>query len=53
MSCRSTRIRLLAKYLNVTYTMVHRHEKMLYAIDSRMYVFERTLQDIMNSISTM
>ena len=47
------KICLLAKYLNVTYTMVNRHEKMLYAIDSRMYVFERTLQDIMNSISTM
>ena len=26
---------------------------MLYEIDSRMYVFEKTLQDIMNSISTM
>ena len=47
------KIHLLAKYLNVTYTMVNRHEKMLYEIDSRMYVFERTLQDIMNSISTM
>ena len=46
------KIHLLAKYLNVTYTMVNRHEKM-YEIDSRMYVFERTLQDIMNSISTM
>ena len=33
--------------------MVNRHEKMLYAINSRMYVFERTLQHIMNSISTM
>ena len=47
------KIHLLAKYLNVTYTMVKRHEKMLYEIDSRMYVFERTLQDIMNSIYTM
>ena len=47
------KICLLAKYLNVTYTMVNRHEKMLYEIDSRIYVFERTLQDIMNSISTM
>ena len=46
------KICLLARYLNVTYTMVNRHEKMLYEIDSRMYVFERTLQDIMNSIST-
>ena len=33
--------------------MVNRHETMLDAIDSRMYVFERTLQDIMNNISTM
>ena len=47
------KILLLAKYLNVTYTMVNRHENMLYKIDSRMYVFERTLQDIVNSISTM
>ena len=47
------KIHLLAKYLNVTYTMVNRHERMLYAIDSRMYVFERILQDIINSISTV
>ena len=33
--------------------MVNRHEKILYKIDSRMYVFERTLQDIIYSISTM
>ena len=33
--------------------MVNRHENMLYEIDSRIYIFERTLQDIMNSISTM
>ena len=46
------KIYLLARYLNVTYIMVNRHEKM-YGIDSRMYVFERSLQDIMNSISTM
>ena len=33
--------------------MVNRHEKLLYAINSRMYVFKRTLKDIINSISTM
>ena len=43
------KIHFLAKNLNITYTMVNRHEKMLYKIDSRMYVFERTLQDIINS----
>ena len=47
------KICLLAKYLNVTHPMINRHENMLYEIDSRMYIFERTLQDIMNSISAM
>ena len=52
MSYRTTNL-FISQDLDVTYTMVNRYEKMLYEIDSRMYVFERTLQDIMNSISSM
>ena len=42
---------LLAKYLNLTYTMVNRCEQMLFEVDSRLYIIEETLKDIMNTLS--
>ena len=45
------KICLLAKYLNLTYTMVNKHEEMLFEVDSQLYIIEETLKYIMNTLS--
>ena len=40
----------LAKYLNLTIHQVSRHSEMLYEMDTKMFIMNKTLQDIMWSI---
>ena len=44
-------IRLLAKYLNLTLTHVNRHEIMLYELDNKLLVINKTLQELMITVS--
>ena len=44
-------IKNLAKYLNLTMHQVSRHEEMLYKMDTKMFVMNKTIQDIMLGIS--
>ena len=44
-------IKHLAKYLNLTMHQVSRHEEMLYKMDTKMFIINKTIQDIMLSIS--
>ena len=44
-------IKHLAKYLNLTMHQVSRHEEMLYEMDTKMFIMNKTIQDIMLSIS--
>ena len=41
----------LAKHLNLTMTQVNRHEDMLYELDEKLLILNKTLQDIMVQIS--
>ena len=41
----------MAKYLNLTMHQVSRHEEMLYEMDTKMFIMNKTIQDIMLSIS--
>ena len=41
----------LAKYLNLTMHKVSRHEEMLYEMDTKMFIMNKTIQDKMLSIS--
>ena len=43
-------IKHLAQYLNLTMHQVHRHGKMLYGIDTKMFIINKTIEDIMWSI---
>ena len=43
-------IKHLAKYLNLTMHQVSRHSEMLYEMDTKMFIMNKTLQDIMWSI---
>ena len=43
-------IKHLAKYLNWTMHQVSRHSEMLYEMDTKMFIMNKTLQDIMWSI---
>ena len=43
-------IKHLAKYLNFTMHQVSRHSEMLYEMDTKMFIMNKTLQDIMWSI---
>ena len=43
-------IKHLAKYLNLTMHQVSRHGEMLYDMDTKMFIMNRTIQDIMWSI---
>ena len=43
-------IKHLAKYLNLTMYEVSRHSEMLYEMDTKMFIMNKTLQDIMWSI---
>ena len=44
-------IKELAKHVNLTMTHVNRHETMLYELDSKLTILNRTLQNIMVEIS--
>ena len=44
-------IKHLAKYLNLTMHQVSRHEEMLYEMDTKMFIMNKTIQDIMMGIS--
>ena len=44
-------IKHLAKYLNLTMHQVGRHEEMLYEMDTKMFIMNKTIQNIMLSIS--
>ena len=43
-------IKHLAKYLNLTMHQVSRHSEMLYEIDTKMFIMNKTIQDIMWSL---
>ena len=43
-------IKHLAKYLNLTMHLVSRHGEMLYEMDTKMFIMNKTIQDIMWSI---
>ena len=43
-------IKQLAKYLNLTMHQVSRHGEMLYEMDTKMFIMNKTIQDIMWSI---
>ena len=43
-------IQHLAKYLNLTMHQVSRHGEMLYKMDTKMFIMNKTIQDIVWSI---
>ena len=43
-------IKHLAKYLNLTMYQISRHGEMLYEMDTKMFIMNKTIQDIMLSI---
>ena len=40
----------MAKYLNLTMHQVSRHSEMLYEMDTKMFIMNKTIQDIMWSL---
>ena len=46
-------IKHLAKYLNLTMHQVSRHEEMLYEMDTKMFIMNKTIQDVMMGISLL
>ena len=44
-------VKHLAKYLNLTMHQVSRREEMLYKMDTKMFIMNKTIQDIMMGIS--
>ena len=46
-------IKCLAKYLNLTMHQVSRHEEVLYEMDTKLFIMNKTIQDIMLSISCL
>ena len=44
-------IKHLAKYLNLTMHQIRRHGEMLYEMDTKMFIMNKTIQDIMLSIN--
>ena len=46
-------IRLLPKYLNLTMTHVNIHEQMLYELDNKLLIINKTLQDLLIAVSYM
>ena len=46
-------IRTLAKYLNLTMRHVNRHEHMLYKLDRKLLIMNKTLQDLLIAFSYM
>ena len=46
-------IKQLAKFLNLTMHQESRHSEMLYEMDTKMFIINKTLQDVMWSINTL
>ena len=46
-------IRVLAKYLNLTMRHINRHEHMLYELDRKLMIMNKTLQDLLIAFSYM
>ena len=46
-------IKCLAKFLNLTMHQVSRHSEMLYEMDTKMFIINKTLQDVMWSINVL
>ena len=46
-------IKCLAKCLNLTMHQVSRHSEMLYEMDTKMFIINKTLQDVMSSINVL
>ena len=46
-------IKHLAKFLNLTMHQVSRHSEMLYEMDTKMFIINKTLQDVMWSINSL
>ena len=44
-------IKHLAKYLNLTMHQISRHGEMLYEMDTKMFIMNKTIQNIMLTIS--
>ena len=44
-------IKCLAKFLNLTMHQINRHSEMLYEMDTKMFILNKTLQDEMWSIN--
>ena len=44
-------IKHLAKYINFTMHQVSRHEEMLYEMNTKMFIMNKTIQDIMMGVS--
>ena len=47
------KIKHLAKHLNLTMHQVSRHEEMLYEIDTKMFIMNKTIQDIMMGLNLL
>ena len=46
-------IKCLAKFLNLTMHQVSRHSEMVYEMDTKMFIINKTLQDVMWSIDVL
>ena len=46
-------IKCLAKFLNLTMHQVSRHSEMLYEMDTKMFIINKTLQEVMWSINSL
>ena len=46
-------LKCLAKFLNLTMYQVSRHSEMLYEMDTKMFIINKTLQDVMWSINVL
>ena len=46
-------IKHLAKYLHLTMHQVNKHNEMLYELDTKMLIINKTLQQIMYTLDTM
>ena len=48
-----TQIKQLAKYLNLTMHQIDRHNEMLYELDTKMLIINKTLQQMMYTLDIM
>ena len=49
-NCKINKSNTLVKYLNLTMHQVSRHSEMLYEMDTKMFIMNKTIQDIMWSL---